>query len=151
VPLESRRFAKAALLFLFLAFVAGAAFTIVRGAGIAVPAIFAVEHGHAGFIGFLVNIVIGIALWMLPLNRERYPLTQGRYPQWAPALCFWLLNGGLAVRIVTEPAYVLAMHTALFAIVLDLAALAQVAAIVIFIAIAWQRVRGPSHPAPGVR
>jgi len=151
MPVESRRFAKAALIFLLLTFLAGATFTIVRGADAAVPAIFAVEHGHAGFVGFLVNIVIGVALWMLPLNRERYPNTQGRYPNWAPALCFWLLNGGLAVRLVVEPVYVLVIHSSLLATVVNFAAIAQVAAIVIFIAIAWQRVRGPSHPAPGVR
>jgi len=151
LPVESRRFAKAALVFLLLTFLAGAAFTIARGAGIAVPPIVAAEHGHAGLVGFLVNIVIGVALWMLPLNRERFPSTQGRYPRWAPAVCFWLLNGGLVVRLVAEPAYVLAIHTSPLATVLDLAALAQAAAIVIFIAIAWQRVRAPAHPAPGVR
>jgi hypothetical protein len=151
MPVESRRFAKAALVFLLLTFLAGIAFTIVRGAGAAVPAIFGVEHGHAGFVGFLVNIVIGVALWMLPLNRERFPNTQGRYPDWAPSLCFWLLNGGLVVRLVAEPVYVLVARSPQLAIVLDLAALAQVAAIVIFIAIAWQRVRAPSHPASGGR
>jgi hypothetical protein len=151
MPLESRRFAKAALIFLLLTFLAGAAFTVARGAGVAVPAIFAVEHGHAGFVGFLVNIVIGVALWMLPLNRDRYPNTQGRYPQWAPTLCFWLLNGGLAVRLVAEPLDVLAMHSSLLAMIVNLAAIVQVAAVVIFVAIAWQRVRGPTRPAPGVR
>jgi len=40
---------------------------------------------------------------MLPLNRNRYPQTQGRYPQPAPTICFYLLNGGLTVRLVAEP------------------------------------------------
>ena len=151
MPVESRRFAKAALAFLMLTFVAGLVFTLMRGAGASVPAIVEVEHGHAGFVGFLVNIVIGIALWMLPLNRERFPRTQGRYPLLAPALCFWLLNGGLLVRLVAEPLYVLAFPTMWLALMLDVAAFAQVVAILLFAAIAWRRIRAPARPAPGVR
>jgi len=147
MPAESRRFAKTALLSLLLTFAAGAAFTFANGAGLAVPPVFAIEHAHLGFVGFLVNIVIGIALWMLPLNRERFPQTQGRYPPGAADLCFWLLNGGLATRVVVEPVqWMLAPRSLLVAVTLDAAALAQVAAVTIFAGIAWLRVRGPSPP-----
>jgi len=63
-------------------------------------------------VGWLVNTVIGIALWMLPLNRARFPRTQGRYPRRMVAACFTLLNGGLVLRLVGEPWYQLGGETA---------------------------------------
>ena len=146
MPLETRRFAKTALVFLFLTFAVGAALTFARGAGIAVPAIIGVEHAHLGTVGFLVNIVIGIALWMLPLDRERFPQTQGRYPVAAPALCWWMLNGGLVVRVIAEPLQQLASAPSVaLSALLDASAVAQLAAIAIFAGIAWHRIR-PAIP-----
>ena len=146
MPLETRRFAKTALVFLFLTFAIGTALTFLRGAGITVPAIIGVEHAHLGTVGFLVNIVIGIALWMLPLDRERFPQTQGRYPTVAPALCWWMLNGGLVVRVIAEPWQQLANPSSLsLSVLLDAAAVAQLAAIAIFAGIAWHRIR-PAIP-----
>jgi len=152
VPLETRRFAKTALVFLFLTFALGTALTFARGAGVAVPAIIAVEHAHLGAVGFLVNIVIGIALWMLPLDRERFPDTQGRYPAAAPLLCWWLLNGGLTVRVVVEPLQqLLAPSSRALSAVLDAAALAQLGAIAIFAGVAWHRIRPPMPGRAGTR
>jgi hypothetical protein len=101
-------------------------------------------------VGWLVNIVIGIALWMLPLNRERFPTTQGRYPTAVVCACFVLLNSGLVLRLIAEPWYQLGGNTPVAAALLALAAIAQPAAIALFVCVAWQRVRGPRHPAPGV-
>lgn len=146
MPLETRRFAKTALVFLFLTFAVGTLLTFARGAGITVPAIIGVEHAHLGTVGFLVNIVIGIALWMLPLDRERFPQTQGRYPVAAPALCWWMLNGGLVVRVIAEPLQQLASAPSVaLSALLDAAAVAQLAAIAIFAGIAWHRIR-PAIP-----
>jgi hypothetical protein len=92
--------------------------------------------------------VIGIAWWFLPLAREAYPETGGRYPPRVPYVVWALLNGGLALRIVSEP--LLSTGTVTRA-VLIVATLAQIAAIVLFAFTAWQRVRAPSRPAPGVR
>lgn len=148
MPIESRLFVKTALVALALAFAAGAAMAIAESAGVAVSPIWAVEHAHLAFVGWLVNIVIGIALWMLPLARERYPRTAGRYPPWAPMTVYLLLNGGLVLRIFSEPflATGFIARTSLF-----VSALAQFAAIVLFAYVAWQRVRAPARPAPGVR
>src|SRR5579884_1411529 len=133
MPSEARWFAKAAMFFLFLTFAVGTAITFAQNGGIAVPAIVAVEHAHLGFVGFLVNMVIGIALWMLPADRERYPETRGRYPARAPIVCLLLLNAGLATRVVVEPFQSLRETPALaFTALLDVAAVAQLAAIGIF-------------------
>ncbi len=148
MPYESRLFVKTSLVALVLAFVWGAAMAIAESAGVRFPAIWAVEHAHLAFVGWLVNVVMGIALWMLPLARDRYPATAGRYPARAPVCVYALLNGGLVLRIIAEPA----LDTGWLAhLALAVSALAQLAAVLLFVLVAWHRVRGPSHPAPGVR
>ncbi len=72
---ESRWFVKVGLLYLVVTFVAGSVLLIGEALGHPAPYIFGVEHAHLGTVGWLVNIVIGIALWLLPLNRQRFPST----------------------------------------------------------------------------
>ena len=151
MPRESRLFVKTGLIYLALTFALGAVLLMLEALGRPAPYAFAIEHAHFGAEGWLVNTVIGIALWMLPLNRERFPATQGRYPTGLAYACFILLNGGLALRLVAEPWYQLDGKPPVAATLLAIAAIAQPLSIALFVAIAWQRVRGPSHPAPGVR
>ena len=152
MPSETRWFAKAAMFFLFLTFAVGAAMTFARNGGVAVPGIIAVEHAHLGFVGFLVNMVIGIALSMLPADRDRYPQTRGRYPARAPIACWLLLNAGLIARVVVEPFQSLRETPALaFSALLDIAAVAQLVAIVIFVSIAWHRIRPAAAERFGTR
>lgn len=148
MPIESRLFVKTSLVALLLAFVAGAWMAFAEAMGRPVAAVWSIEHAHLAFVGWLVNVVIGIALWMLPLARERYPQTAGRYPVHAPIAIWALLNGGLAVRIVAEP---LLSAGPLARGALMVSAIAQVTAIALFAYVAWQRVRAPARPAPGVR
>ena len=144
MPTEARWFVKTGLVYLVLTFVAGSALLVLEATSRHAAYVFAIEHAHVGAVGWLVNLVIGIALWMLPLNRERFPSTQGRYPPSAPAWCFGLLNGGLLLRIVVEPWFQLGGAPVVASMLLIVAAIAQPLAIVVFVAIAWQRVRGPS-------
>jgi hypothetical protein len=143
MPPESRWFVKAGLIYLVLTFVAGGVLLVLEALGRPVAYVFAVEHAHLGMVGWLVNIVFGIALWMLPLNRERFPASQGRYPPGAAFACFGLLNGGFALRVVGEPWYQLGGAPIAASVVLVIAAVAQLIAVLLFVAIAWQRVRGP--------
>jgi nitric oxide reductase large subunit len=148
MPFESRLFVKTSLVALTLAFAAGAALAVAESLGIVVNPIWSIEHAHLAFVGWLVNLVIGIALWMLPLARDRYPETAGRYPKRGPLIVYVLLNGGLVLRIGSEPMlrFGLLPHVALW-----VSAVAQFAGIATFALIAWHRVRAPSRPAPGVR
>lgn len=155
MPFESRIFVKTGIVYLLLTFVLGAAMLVAQSLGVQIPFVVEVEHGHLGFVGWLVNVVMGVALWMFPLDRERFPDTQGRYPAAAPLWCFCLLNCGLVVRVVVEPWLQLsdasgAMRIAGSAL-LAASGIAQLAAVVIFVAIVWSRTRGPNRPAPGVR
>jgi len=148
MPHESRLFVKTSLVALALAFGWGAVMAVGESLGVPFPAAWPVEHAHLAFVGWLVNLVLGIALWMLPLDRARYPETSGRYPRGMPYAIWGLLNGGLLLRIVAEPA--LASGPVARA-ALAAGSIAQVLAVVAFAVVAWHRVRGPSHPAPGVR
>jgi hypothetical protein len=150
MPHQSRLFVKAGLVYMALTFVLGGTLLLLEAAGRPAPYVIGVEHAHLGEVGWLVNVVIGIALWMLPLNRERFPATQGRYPSTLVYACFALLNGGLVVRLLAEPWFQLAGRPPVAAVALALAAVAQPAAIALFVYIAWQRVRAPSRPAAGV-
>lgn len=150
MPYESRLFVKTSLVGLALTFLVGAVTLIYEALGKPLPAIVSVEHAHLGFVGWLVNLVIGIALWFLPLNREAFPETQGRYPRHLPETIFVLLNGGLAIRLIAEP-FIFRGEPSPVGPFIVLSALAQFVAIVLFGSIAWQRVRRPPNPAPGVR
>ena len=146
MPFESRLFVKTGIIYLVLTFAVGAGLMILEATGRAVPFIIEVEHGHLGFVGWLVNVVIGVALWMFPLDRERYPHTQGRYPEAAPLWSYLLLNVGLALRIVVEPLFQLGPPNALEPAALAASGVMQLAAILIFVAIVWTRTRGPAKP-----
>lgn len=138
MPLESRLFVKTSLVALVLTFAWGAAMALSEALGRPVDPIWAVEHAHLAFVGWLVNVVVGIALWMLPLARAAYPHTQGRYPRVLPYVAYACLNGGLVMRILSEP-YVARSDVA--RVVLATSAILQVLAIVLFASIAWVRTR----------
>jgi hypothetical protein len=146
MPFESRLFVKTGIIYLVLTFVVGAGLMIFEASGKPVPFIIEVEHGHLGFVGWLVNVVIGVALWMFPLDRERFPGTQGRFPAFAPLWSYYLLNVGLAIRIFAEPALTLGDRTLPLSLLLDASALMQLAAILVFVSIVWTRTRGPGRP-----
>lgn len=148
MPRESRIFIKTGVAALLIAFLWGGWMSVVEASGGNAGALFPIEHAHLAFVGWLVNTVIGFALWLLPLNRQRYPKTQGRYAAWMPLSIYMLLNGGLLMRIVSEP---LVADSAIARAGLDASAVSQCAAICIFVALAWSRTKAPARPAAGVR
>jgi hypothetical protein len=81
--------------------------------------------------------------------RRLFPATQGRYPRYLPETMFALLNGGLALGLVTEP--LLYRAESVTRPVLVASALAQLVAGVLFGYVAWLNVRAPANPAPGVQ
>ena len=142
MPFVPRLFLKAGIVYLMLTFVLGAVLLILEAVGQPAPFIIGIEHGHMGFVGWLVNTVIGVALWLLPLNRKAFPETQGRYPEMLARIAFILLNVGLPLRLIIEPLH--QTHaTAVTSALLIAAAVLQLAAILVVGAIAWQRVYAP--------
>jgi hypothetical protein len=141
MPPETRLFAKTSLLWLGAAFVAGGVMLISKAFGIAIPHWSSAVHAHMAFVGWLVNLVIGIALWFLPVNRSRFPSNRGRYPIVAVRWVYGLLNAGLLLRLLFEPLFDAYGRIAWFSLALCASAMFQVVAIAVFCAIAWQRVR----------
>jgi hypothetical protein len=81
-------------------------------------------------------------LWLLPLNRQRFPDAQGRYPEVATRVAYFSLNLGLAARLVCEPWFD-ATNASAAAALLVLSALAQLLGIVTVAWVLWQRVFPP--------
>jgi hypothetical protein len=54
------------------------------------------SHAHAGLVGFFLQMVMGVAYWMMPRPGG---LRQDRLE----GLTFFLLNAGLFLRLVLEP------------------------------------------------
>ena len=85
---------------------------------------------HLLVLGWLSQLVTGVAYWMFPRVERGAAATDWR--GWA---VFFLLNAGLMIRIVTEP-------TAMRGPWLPMAALLQFLAMAIFAWSIWPRVRG---------
>lgn len=85
---------------------------------------------HLLVLGWLSQLVAGVAYWMFPRAGREVPPTDWR--GWA---VFFLLNAGLLLRAVAEP-------TAMPGAWLPLAALLQFSAMMIFAWSIWPRVRG---------
>lgn len=149
MPVETRWFVKAGLVWLLATFAAGALMLSAKALGVAVPADAAIVHAHMGSTGWLVNLVIGIALWFLPVNRERFKNNRGRYPAAAAWTVFALLNIGLVLRLLAEPLFDRSPNAAVLGAALLASASMQLGAVIIFVVIAWFRVRDVSPARDG--
>ena len=143
MPFASRLFVKTGILYLILVFITGTMLLILEALGHPAPSVISIEHGHAGFVGWLLNTVIGVALWLLPLNRTRFPESQGRYPERATRTSFYLLNVGLALRLLCEP-WFFSTHNTVASALLIFAAVLQLGGVAVVAWILWQRI----FPAP---
>lgn len=142
MPSLSRLFVKTSLFFFLLTFLSGAAFLVHQGFGGGyLPRHLLVSHAHVGLVGWLGLMVMGVAYWMFPLDRARFPEGKGRYH---PALALWnygLLVGGLVVRVAVEP-FVGGGGGDLPGGLLALSGVAQAAGVVLFAYGIWSRIRG---------
>src|SRR5262245_22314547 len=104
MPTEARWFVKTSLVCLLLASVLG---TVQFGWGAlfedAPPAYMRPLHLHLGTVGWLINMVFGVALWMFPMPKGATREFRPRYPRGAAVACYLALNLGLALRFVAEP------------------------------------------------
>ncbi len=141
MPVESRLFVKASLVWLSATFAVGAVLLALKALGLSLHYDLSIVHAHMGFVGWLVNLVMGVALWFLPVNREKFPENRGRYPAVTVRFIFAMLNIGLVLRIAFEPLVDKAGPTPFYSAMLLASAVLQLAAIVLFAAIAWLRVR----------
>ena len=101
MPPITRLFVKTSLLYLVAALLAGV--LLALRSTLDLPAIaggLTPVYFHLFMVGWVTQIIAGVAYWMFPKrSRERPRGYDGL--AWAT---FWLLNVGLLLRVVAEPA-----------------------------------------------
>ena len=132
-----RRFIKTAILFLGVGLVLGGWMMVRRELANAAPSSYMISaHTHAIFVGFVMMMILGVALWMFPRPEKG----DTRYSPRAAEGAYWLVTIGTAGRIAGELARQQAASPALRWTVM-LCGLAQVAGIGLFFVNMWSRIR----------
>jgi hypothetical protein len=133
-----RTFIRLALVSLLLGVMTGALIELRQAFGYPPWPYAAVTiHTHLLTVGFLLNMVMGVAHWMFPRLPGATATRAARDPlAWANLVS---LNVGLALRVASEPWSGQAWANALQAA----SAALQVAGVVFFLLAIWRRVRFP--------
>ena len=132
-----RRFLKTGIAFLAVGLTLGTWMMIRRELSGVYPSSYVVSaHTHAILVGFVMMMILGVALWLLP----RPDKEDARYSPRAAEGAYWLLASGTAVRLAGE---LLRDVTAALPLkwVVVLAGLAQVSGIGLFFFTMWSRIR----------
>ncbi len=115
-------FVRTSLLWLLVAGVLGVLFYLDPG----LMGAWRSVHVHAGVVGFFMNMVFGVAYWMMPRPGQiKQPGLE--------ALTFWTLNLGLLLRGVLEPLAAAQGYGFPLSAGLLLSALLQLFAMVVFV------------------
>ena len=135
---QSRVYIKTALVYLLLSALLGGALLLNQAWALDVRiwALLPVYY-HTLAVGWLTQLIAGVALWMFPALSRTRPRGDPRLG-W---LAYAALNGGLLVRVVAEPWHAW-QPKSLAGYALAVSALLQVAAIWALVALLWPRVRG---------
>ena len=137
MPRLTRYFIKTALLYLALALVLG--LLLAARAALDLPAEFAALSPvffHVFMVGWVTQLIFGMLFWMLPKYSKELPRGHEKVA-WA---AYWLINGGLVLRVVGEPLTALQPDWGT-GWLLGLSALLQLGGGWAFIFNAWPRVR----------
>jgi cbb3-type cytochrome oxidase subunit 1 len=137
MPLLTRWFIKLSLVYLVAGLLVGlllaarSVWSMSAAVGALAPIYF-----HLFMLGWVGQLIFGVVYWMFPkVSTEKPHGSEGLW--WAT---FWLLNVGLLLRIVSEPAQVLGSEP-VWGWLLALSALLQWLAGLVFVANTWSRVK----------
>lgn len=136
-----RRFIKTAAGFLLLGLFTGLYLLIRRELfGVWPPAYLVSAHTHAVFVGFVMFMILGVALWIFPK-----PLAEDRRwrPQRAEAV-YWLLLAGTLLRFAGEFARAFGAAPWLAVPVLS-GGLLQAGALLLYVWTMWDRIRASAR------
>lgn len=137
MPLLTRWFIKAALVYLATALLLAAALAL-PDAGNLLPILLYLNptYFHLFLVGWVTQMIFGVIYWMFPIVSRAQPRGNERLG-WA---CYILLNAGLLLRVVSEPLHSVRPQAG-WGWLLALSALLQWLAAVIFVTLAWPRVK----------
>ena len=138
-----RRYIKTAIAFLFIGLTIGGWMIVRRELFLRHPSAFEVSaHTHAIFVGFVMMMILGVALWLFP----RPDKSDTRYRAGHVAAAYWVLTIATAARIATELARPIVPNLAVRLGVV-LASFGQVVGLAIFFNAMWSRIRpvGSQH------
>lgn len=132
-----RRFIKTAILFLITGLAIGGYIVVRRELWMTYPSQYVVSaHTHAILVGFMMMMILGVALWLFPRPDKADPLYKPKLAE----VAYWLLAIGTAGRIAGEllrassPAVTLRWAVVLFSF-------AQIGGVVVFFYTMWGRIR----------
>ncbi|MFL5577989.1 MAG: hypothetical protein ACJ79S_18700 [Gemmatimonadaceae bacterium] len=132
-----RRYLKTAIAFLALGLGLGGWMMVRRELAGVYPSPYLVSaHAHAILVGFVMLMILGVALWLFPRPEKG----DARYSPRAAEAAYWLVALGTAGRVAGEllrPA--VAALWLRWAVVLF--GLAQIAGIALFFYTMWSRIR----------
>lgn len=133
-----RRYIKTAIAFLVAGLGIGGWMILRRELwGVYATAYETSAHTHAIFVGFVMMMILGVALWLFPRPEK----TDTRYRPALAEASYWLLTVGTAARVVGELLRV--SSSALWLRLLVVASgLIQIAGILVFFFTMWSRIRG---------
>jgi heme/copper-type cytochrome/quinol oxidase subunit 1 len=132
-----RRYLKTGIAFLGLGLVLGGWMMIEREIAGRFPSPYlSSAHTHAILVGFVMMMILGVALWLFPRPEK----SDERYDPRTAAIAYWILTIGTASRVAGEVLRiwidVLPLRWAVVA-----AGLAQIFGIGLFFYTMWSRIR----------
>ena len=132
-----RRFLKTAIAFLGVGLAIGAWMMVRRELWSRYPTPYEISaHTHAILVGFVMMMILGVALWLFPRPEKG----DARYDPRAAEAAYWLVTLGTAGRVLAEllrPT----IDASWLRWVVVLTGLAQVAGIGLFFFTMWSRIR----------
>ena len=132
-----RRYLKTAILFLAAGLLIGGWMVVQRELIGTYSSPYVVSaHTHAILVGFVMMMILGVALWLFP----RPDKSDERYQPRVADVAYWLLTIGTATRIAGELSRIELESLPLRWIVV-LASFAQIAGIGLFFYTMWSRIR----------
>ena len=132
-----RRFLKTGILFLGAGLILGAWMLVRRELWGIYPSTYLMSaHTHAILVGFVMMMILGVALWMFP----RPAKDDTRYRPELAGAAYWLVTAGTVVRVTGEIARS-GTDGAVLRLMVVAGGLAQVVGIGLFFATMWTRIR----------
>jgi cbb3-type cytochrome oxidase subunit 1 len=137
-----RRFLKTGIVFLGAGLLLGAWMLVRRELWGIYPSTYLMSaHTHAILVGFVMMMILGVALWMFP----RPAKDDTRYRPELAGAAYWLMTAGTALRLAGEVARS-GTDDVILRLIVMAGGLAQVAGIGLFFTTMWTRIR-PSGSA----